>query len=258
MATAYTETPDNYSEIEESVITDISEIKSIFFNSNKVLFYDACSFQRHSNLKENEKNILLCYFENHGVAIFLTRCVLMELSGDHHSLERQYVEYINELKDSRVKIVLFNEEYTYNIPIVFPTNGSQAFIARYKGPKYALYNYEMTKSGFKWNFGGTVASLGIDLAYFLEAGKIYLIGSDLAFPNNQNYAEGVAHNTTEGINNTIFTYSVDGGLVATNNVYNEYRKIIERQIAFHPDIPVYNMSRHGADISGTKNIDDIE
>ena len=115
MATAYTETPDNYSEIEESVITDISEIKSIFFNSNKVLFYDACSFQRHSNLKENEKNILLCYFENHGVAIFLTRCVLMELSGDHHSLERQYVEYINELKDSRVKIVLFNEEYTYNI-----------------------------------------------------------------------------------------------------------------------------------------------
>ena len=115
MATAYTETPDNYSEIEESVITDISAIKSIFFNSNKVLFYDACSFQRHSNLKENEKNILLCYFENHGVAIFLTRCVLMELSGDHHSLERQYVEYINELKDSRVKIVLFNEEYTYNI-----------------------------------------------------------------------------------------------------------------------------------------------
>ena len=150
------------------------------------------------------------------------------------------------------------EEYTYNIPIVFPTNGSQAFIARYKGPKYALYNYEMTKSGFKWNFGGTVASLGIDLAYFLEAGKIYLIGSDLAFPNNQNYAEGVAHNTTEGINNTIFTHSVDGGLVATNNVYNEYRKIIERQIAFHPDIPVYNMSRHGADISGTNNIDDIE
>lgn len=115
MATAYTETPDNYNEIEESVITDINEIKSIFFNAGKVLFYDACSFQRHSNLKEKEKNILLCYFENHGVAIFLTRCVLMELSGDHHSLERQYVEYINELKNSRVKIVLFNEEYTYNI-----------------------------------------------------------------------------------------------------------------------------------------------
>jgi hypothetical protein len=143
------------------------------------------------------------------------------------------------------------EEYTYNIPIVFPTNGSQAFISRYKGPKYALYDYEMTQSGFKWNFGGTVASLGIDLAYFLEAGKIYLVGSDLAFPYNQNYADGVAHNTTEGINNIIFTQSVDGGQVATNNVYNEYRRIIEHQIACHPDIPVYNMSRHGADIIGT-------
>ena len=70
MASTYTETPDNYSEIKESVVADIDEIKSVFFKAEKVLFYDACSFQRHSNLRENEKSILIRYFENRGIAIF--------------------------------------------------------------------------------------------------------------------------------------------------------------------------------------------
>ena len=115
MATTYAETPDNYSEIEGSVVTGIDEIKSIFFKADRVFFYDACSFQRHSNLKETEKNILIRYFESRRIAIFLTRCVLMEMSGDNHILNLQLIEYINELKKSGVKVVLFDEEYTYGI-----------------------------------------------------------------------------------------------------------------------------------------------
>lgn len=115
MATIYAETPDNFSEIEKSVVTSIDEIKSIFFEANQVLFYDACSFQRHSNLKEKEKGILIRYFESRGIAVFLTRCVLMELSGDDHVLKRKLIEYINELKSSGVKVILFDEEYTYSI-----------------------------------------------------------------------------------------------------------------------------------------------
>lgn len=115
MATTYAETPDNYSKIEESVITDIDEIKRVFFKAEQVLFYDACSFQRHSNLKESEKSILVRYFKNRGIAIFLTRCILMELSGDNHVLERQFIEYINKLNNSGVSIVIFDEEYTYSI-----------------------------------------------------------------------------------------------------------------------------------------------
>ena len=115
MASTYTETPDNYSEIKESVVADIDEIKSVFFKAEKVLFYDACSFQRHSNLRENEKSILIQYFENRGIAIFLTRCILMELSGDNHVLNRQFIEYINKLKNSGVSVVIFDEEYTYSI-----------------------------------------------------------------------------------------------------------------------------------------------
>ena len=59
MATTYTETPDNYCEIEVSIITGIQEIKKVFFCAKSVLFYDACSFQRHSNLADKEKSILV-------------------------------------------------------------------------------------------------------------------------------------------------------------------------------------------------------
>ena len=115
MSTIYTEIPDNYCEIEASVVTDIHEIKNIFFQAEKVLFYDACSFQRHSNLAEKEKGILLHYFADHGVVVFVTRCILMEISGDQHRLLDQYVEFIKNLQRAGVKVVLFDEEDTYSI-----------------------------------------------------------------------------------------------------------------------------------------------
>ena len=126
MASTYTETPDNYSEIKESVVADIDEIKSVFFKAEKVLFYDACSFQRHSNLRENEKSILIRYFENRGIAIFLTRCILMELSGDNHVLKRQFIEYTNKLKNSgasKIDSVMrrTNQEYRGSRIILFST-----------------------------------------------------------------------------------------------------------------------------------------
>ena len=49
MATTYTEIPDNYNEIEPFITSDVKAIKNAFFTADRVLFYDACSFQRHSN-----------------------------------------------------------------------------------------------------------------------------------------------------------------------------------------------------------------
>ena len=115
MATTYTETPDNFYEIELSVSTEINDIKHAFYQADRIFFYDACSFQRHSNLKEAEKAILFQYFEKQRITIFITRCILMELSGDQHSLLKQYIDFIKGLNDARVKVVLFNEEYAYSI-----------------------------------------------------------------------------------------------------------------------------------------------
>lgn len=115
MATNYTETPDNLHEIQAYVSTEINEIKRSFYQADRVLFYDACSFQRHSNLNDAEKDILIQYFEKQGITVFLTRCILMELSGDQHSLKRRFIDYLKSLNNAGVKVVLFNEEYAYNI-----------------------------------------------------------------------------------------------------------------------------------------------
>ena len=124
MATTYTENPGNFCEIEAFVETQIKEMKIIFFSAERVFFYDACSFQRHSNLADKEKNILIRYFKERGIVIFISRCILMELASDQHKLTEEYIELFKAMNGVGVKVVIFNEEYTYDIlSECFSTNG---------------------------------------------------------------------------------------------------------------------------------------
>ncbi len=143
------------------------------------------------------------------------------------------------------------EEYTKSIPLVMALETSYAFVKKYRGPKYVLRDPDKKTSGFEWCFGGTVSSLALDIAFFLGAEKVYLVGSDLAFSKNKNYADGVAHAVSEGMRDSMATESTDGGKVATTRLYCKYREMIESQIALHKECRVYNMASHGAKIKGT-------
>lgn len=135
----YTETPDNFDEIAPFIELNIDNIKSIFFLGERVLFYDACSFQRHSHLADDEKNILINYYKSHGTVIFITKCILMELSADRHKLAEEYIAFIRKMFNAEIKIVLFNEEYTYDIL-------SQCFSATEKINGYLAWAVRMVKS----------------------------------------------------------------------------------------------------------------
>lgn len=63
MPTTYTETPDNFNEIGTFVEKEINGIKKIFYLAQRVIFYDACSFQRHSHLPDKEIKVLMNYKE---------------------------------------------------------------------------------------------------------------------------------------------------------------------------------------------------
>lgn len=139
MAATYTEIPDNYSEIEAFVENDIKKIKELFFSAERILFYDACSFQRHSNLADNEKNILLKYLSEHGSVIFITRCILMELSSDRHRLTEEYIALIKEMNRAGVRIIIYNEEYTYDIL-------SECFSSNEKINEYLIWAVRTAKS----------------------------------------------------------------------------------------------------------------
>lgn len=144
-------------------------------------------------------------------------------------------------------------DHTEGIPLVTVDNGSRTFISAYKGPMYFVG--DALSDGYEWGFEGTVASLALDLAYYLNAKKVYLIGSDLGFPMGKNYAGGVAHKVDEGMPDVkleeLVTEAVDGNIIQTTVLYESYRRTLEDQIQNHPGVEVYNMSRHGAKISGT-------
>lgn len=139
MATTYTENPSNFCEIEAFVETQIKEMKSIFFSAERVFFYDACSFQRHSNLADKEKNILIRYFKERGIVIFISRCILMELASDQHRLTEEYIELFKAMNGAGVKVVIFNEEYTYDIL-------SECFSTNEKINEYLMWAVRTVKS----------------------------------------------------------------------------------------------------------------
>lgn len=139
MATTYTENPDNFCEIDAFVETEIKEIKKVFFSEERVFFYDTCSFQRHSNLADKEKNILINFFKERGIVIFITRCILMELASDQHKLSEEYIELFKGMNDVGVKVVIFNEEYTYDIL-------SECFSTNEKVNEYLMWAVRTVKS----------------------------------------------------------------------------------------------------------------
>ncbi len=149
------------------------------------------------------------------------------------------------------------EDMTEGVPLVTTLVSNFEFIEGYRGPVYVIpTNDEMsgeynsnTKS--TWTFGGTVTSLALELAFHMNPKNIYLIGSDLAYTDGSNYAHGVAHVEKENINSQSTIPAAGGGIVYTSNLYNMYRQIMERQIASHPDVDVYNLAIGGARIEGT-------
>lgn len=139
MATAYTETPSNLSEIMPFIVTDIKVIKNIFYSADRVIFYDACSFQRHSHLANRERSILIRYYNAHATTVFITRCILMELASDRGMLAEEFIEFIKVMSENEIKVVLFDEEYIYDIL-------SECFSVNEKINAYLLWAVRMCKS----------------------------------------------------------------------------------------------------------------
>lgn len=115
MATSYCEIPINYSDIEPFVLSDVETMKKLFFQSKRLVFYDACSFQRHSYLDEREMQILIKYYKMHNSAIIIIRGVLIELVGEHHILNQSQIKLIKRLHDNQIEVVIFSEEYLFDI-----------------------------------------------------------------------------------------------------------------------------------------------
>ncbi|MDO4265508.1 MAG: hypothetical protein Q4C63_03470 [Eubacteriales bacterium] len=139
MATTYSETPLNMSEIQPFIMTDISDIKKTFYTADRVIFYDACSFQRHAGLTVEDRSEIIEYYNRHGAIIFITRCILMELVSDKCRLAEAYIRFLKEMDDKGNRMVLFNEEYLKDIL-------SDCYSGNETINKYLLWAVRMSKN----------------------------------------------------------------------------------------------------------------
>ncbi len=151
------------------------------------------------------------------------------------------------------------EEFTKSIPMVADWLLCWKYAYRYRGEKCFIHtpagecieNYNPNNEDV-WDVFGTVSALAIEAALRLGAKKIYLVGLDLAFPGNEVHAKDMPHEKIEYKSEAILVPSVDGTMVETTPVFNDFRIGIEEIIARNPNVEFINMSRNGALIKGTK------
>jgi len=151
------------------------------------------------------------------------------------------------------------EEKTTDIPLIAESVAYWKFLDVYQGPIYRVFgaNYALSIEEARrieepiTDIGSTVANLVIEVAVKLGADRIELIGMDLAFPGERQYAGDNAQHGKSNYQTDIYVKAVDGGTVRTVDTFNIFRADIEKQINRYDSVEFENLSAHGAMILGS-------
>ncbi|MBR1930095.1 MAG: motility associated factor glycosyltransferase family protein [Lachnospiraceae bacterium] len=119
------------------------------------------------------------------------------------------------------------------------------------GHDAVVENYAKENGYEIWESGGTVTAMAMEFAIRFGAGKIYLVGVDLAYPGGLSHASGTNEQRKVELSGLVEVPGVHGKRVYTNDTFSLYRQWIEYRIAQTPDITYINMSDVGAQIKGT-------
>ena len=147
-----------------------------------------------------------------------------------------------------------------NIPLILSMTAYWEFAVKYRGPKYMvctsgnrkfIQDYARQHNLVKWSSGGTVASAALEFAIYFKPMKIYLVGLDLAYPEDMSHALDTMDYQKKNTKDMPLIEGVGGKQVKSDNIFINYRKAIENRICETKDILYYNMSSRGARIKGT-------
>lgn len=142
--------------------------------------------------------------------------------------------------------------------------GMQAYwkLARtYKGSIYTICHScpikEMgeyaEKNGYEvWICGLSVTVMALEAAVRFFPDRIYLVGTDLAYPTGISHAKGTLERHELDLKGMIPVEAVDGGTVYTDMILEGHREYLESITLATEGIEYINMSEQGAKIAGTK------
>lgn len=112
MATLYVESPHNFSDIEEFVLTKKSEVLKEILTAERLFFYDTCALRKHAHMS-NPQWLFEFIKKSNGVVV-ITRCILMELASKSGVLIPDYVAYIKKMNMFGLKLLVIYEEVLFD------------------------------------------------------------------------------------------------------------------------------------------------
>lgn len=157
---------------------------------------------------------------------------------------------------------IFEDIDTETVPLLYSEKIHADVLPKYSGTKYMMilnvdritqffykdtgYSQVLARSGY------SVANLALDLFSMLNFKKIILIGQDLCYKKEKQYAEGASTLYDLDLNGPGFVkvLNMDGESVNTTLQFLSMRNLFERIIPQFPNTKVYNVTKGGIEIRG--------
>jgi len=153
--------------------------------------------------------------------------------------------------------------YNEDAPLVFLDQACPALVRDYQGKLISVLQTQGPLQRWlgphltghaHWSVGGNVGSFCLDLALYLGADPIILVGQDLAFPDLTSHSEGVVGRRTISEQahslQQVWLESVGGGRVLSDLTLASYLEEF-KQTAASAGRTIINTSPHGARIPAT-------
>ncbi|MDY6850668.1 MAG: 6-hydroxymethylpterin diphosphokinase MptE-like protein [Thermodesulfobacteriota bacterium] len=158
---------------------------------------------------------------------------------------------------------VLQDVYGSNVPLVFLEQTLPRDIRRYQGRLVSVLQSQgpvqmwlghLLPDRDHWSVGSNVGSFCLDLALYLGADPIILVGQDLSYPDQTSHGEGVIgrknfHGPDE-IHNQVWLESVGGGRVLSNMTLASFLDEFNQTVARANGRTFINTSLQGARIKG--------
>lgn len=147
-----------------------------------------------------------------------------------------------------------------SVPMILSITANWRVAKEYKGEKYLIAfggvcekirQYCIDRGEQIFNSITNVSQMGFEVAVYLNAEEIYLIGMDFGYPEGNTHAKGTLFDNKSNVVDDMYEESVNGGKVLTTGSLRIFRQMMEEAINQVPEIKVINMSKSGAKIRGT-------
>ncbi len=168
-------------------------------------------------------------------------------------------------KRNQIVLEKLKKKNIKNIPLIFGSTVGFETIEDYPGPLLHMITSQDTVAPSIINKinkdmiiydAPSIAIITFQLLAKLGVNEIYLVGQNLSYQGNYRYAKGIDYRAKVNTQDMklLTVKDVYGNDIYTDEGYNQMRKQLEMYIKAFNYLKVYNTTKNGADIEGTKFI----